>query len=103
MKVFPHGGRPIEILLVEDNALDAELTMTTLAESRIRNRVHWVEDGEEALAFLARQGEYANVPRPDLVLLDFQMPRMNGLEVLAVLKQHPDWKRIPIVMMTANP
>jgi len=97
-----NGGRPIEILLVEDTANEAELTMETLANGRVRNRVHWVENGEEAIAFLARQDKYASAPRPDLILLDLHMPRKDGFEVLAEIKQHPNWKRIPVVVMTAS-
>jgi chemotaxis family two-component system response regulator Rcp1 len=92
----------IEILLVEDNVDEADLTMEVLREGRVRNRVHWVEDGEEALAFLRRQGRHAGAPRPDLVLLDLHLPRLDGLEVLAQIKQHPEWKRIPVVMMTSS-
>jgi chemotaxis family two-component system response regulator Rcp1 len=102
MKPMISRGRPIEILLVEDNADEAEMTMTSLREGRIHNRVHWVEDGEEAMAFLRRQGSHAAAPYPDLVLLDLHMPRMNGLEVLAEIKQHPQWKRIPVVIMTSS-
>jgi len=93
---------PIEILLVEDSIDEAELTMEVLREGRIRNRVHWVEDGEDAIAFLRRQGRHAAAPRPDLVLLDLRLPRMSGQEVLAEIKQHPQWKRIPVVIMTSS-
>jgi CheY-like chemotaxis protein len=92
--------KPIDILLVEDTADQAEITMDTLREGRVRNTVHWVEDGEEAMSFLRQEGRFANSPRPDLILLDLKMPRMGGLEVLAEIKQHPDWKRIPVVIMT---
>lgn len=103
MAVIINGGRPVDLLLVEDSPSDAELTMDTLREGRIRNlRIHWVEDGEEAMAFLRREGRHAAVPRPELILLDLDMPRMNGLEVLAEIKKHPDWKRIPVIMMTAS-
>jgi CheY-like chemotaxis protein len=103
MAILINGGQPVELLLVEDKASDAELTIETLREGRIRNlRVHWVEDGEEAMAFLHREGKYADAPRPDLMLLDLDMPRMNGLEVLAAVKQDPNLRRIPIVMMTAS-
>jgi len=101
MSVPFYGGRPIEILLVEDIADEAERTMDVLREGRVRNRVHWVENGEEAIAFLRRQGSYAGKPRPDLILLDIKMPRMNGHEVLAIVKEHPDWRRIPVVIMTS--
>lgn len=102
MGLLNNGGRQIEILLVEDEPEAAETTMDALRDGRIRNRVHWVEDGEEAIAFLRRQGQHAVAPRPDLILLDLNMPRMNGHEVLAIIKQHPDWRRIPVVVMTSS-
>jgi len=102
MSAIVNAVRPIEILLVEDTVEDAEMTMDTLRDGRVRNRIHWVGDGEEALAFLNHQGRYAAAPRPDLVLLDLHLPRMNGHEVLAAMKQHPDWKRIPVVMLTSK-
>jgi CheY-like chemotaxis protein len=102
MPLIRNAVKPIEILLVEDKSTDAELTMDALREGRVRNRVHWVEDGEEAIAFLQRQGRHADAPCPDLILLDLEMPKMNGMEVLAEVKQHPDWRRIPVVMMTAS-
>jgi CheY-like chemotaxis protein len=94
--------KPIEILLVEDNPSEAELTMSTLRKGKVRNRVLWVEDGEEALAVLRREGPYAEAARPDLILLDLEMPRMGGLEVLAVIKRNTDWRRIPVVIMTSS-
>ena len=94
--------KPIEILLVEDCVEEAELTMDSLRDGRVRNRIHWVEDGEEAMTFLRRQGVYAAAPRPDLILLDLHLPRKSGLEVLAEVKQAPDLKRIPIVIMTTS-
>ena len=95
-------GKPIEILLVEDNPDDALLTVESLKEGRIRNNVSHVEDGVEALSFLRRDGEYADVPRPDLILLDLQMPRKNGREVLAEIKEDPDLKTIPVVILTTS-
>jgi len=102
MNLSMNGGWPIEILLVEDNSDEAQLTMDVLREGRIRNQIHWVEDGEEAMAFLRRQGRYAAAPRPDLILLDLKLPRMGGQEVLAEIKQSPLWKRIPVVIMTSS-
>jgi len=102
MNMVMNGLRPIDILLVEDSVDEAELTMQALSEGRVRNRVHWVEDGEEAMAFLRRQGRHAAAPRPDLVLLDLRLPRMSGQEVLMEIKENPQWKRIPVVIMTAS-
>jgi chemotaxis family two-component system response regulator Rcp1 len=103
MPLIINGGKPVELLLVEDVEEEAELTMDTLREGRISNlRVHWVQDGEEAMAFLRREGDHAAAPRPDLILLDLHMPRMGGMEVLGELKQHRDWKRIPVVIMTSS-
>jgi CheY-like chemotaxis protein len=95
-------GKPIEILLVEDNPDDATLTTETLQEGRIRNHVSLVEDGVEAMAFLRHEGAYAAAPRPDLILLDLQLPRKNGREVLAEIKGDPQLKRIPVVVMTTS-
>jgi len=97
-----HGGRPIEILLVEDNIDEAEMTLDVLRDGRIRNHVHWVEDGEDALEFLRRHGRHCAAPRPDLILLDLRLPRMSGQEVLAEIKENPAWRRIPVVIMTAS-
>jgi len=102
MNLMRNRARPIEILLVEDCIDEAELTMETLREGRVSNRVHWVEDGEEAMTFLRRQAPHAAAPRPDLILLDWHLPRKSGQEVLAEIKQHPQWKRIPVVIMTSS-
>jgi len=102
MSLLIHGMQPIEVLLVEDSVDEAEMTISALKEGRVRNRVHWVEDGEEAMAFLRRLGRYASAPRPDLILLDLRLPRKSGHEVLAEIKQHPQWKRIPVVIMTSS-
>ena len=93
-------GTPIEILLVEDNPEDAALTMETLREGRIRNHVTLVEDGVEALDFLRRREPYGNARRPDLILLDLQLPRKNGREVLEDIKADQSLKRIPVIIMT---
>jgi CheY-like chemotaxis protein len=102
MSALVSGLRPIEILLVEDTAEEAEWTMESLRAGRVRNRVHWVEDGEDAMAFLRRRGGYSAAPRPDLVLLDLRLPRMGGQEVLAEVKRDPDLRRIPVVIMTSS-
>ncbi len=95
-------GEPIEILLVEDSPDDADLTIDALREGRVRNRVTVVDDGVEAMAYLRRQGKYAQAPRPDLILLDLQLPRKNGHEVLAEVKLDPHLRRIPVVVMTSS-
>ena len=92
----------IEILLVEDSPSDADLTAETFSESKILNRLHTVEDGVAALEFLRCQGNYANAPRPDLILLDLNLPRKNGQEVLAEIKDDPDLKTIPVVILTTS-
>jgi two-component system, chemotaxis family, response regulator Rcp1 len=93
---------PVEILLVEDNPADVVLTRDALAASKIANTVHIVEDGVEAMAFLRRQGAYADRPRPDIVLLDLNLPRKNGLEVLAEMKADEELKVIPVVILTVS-
>ena len=95
-------GEPIEILLVEDSPDDAELTMDALRDGKVQNRLHHVEDGVEAMAFLRREGKYADAPRPDLILLDIIMPRKNGHEVLQEVKSDPDLRSIPVVVMTSS-
>lgn len=95
-------GEPIEILLVEDSPDDADLTMDALRDGRVRNRITHVEDGMQAMAFLRREGKYADAPRPDLILLDLNLPKKSGREVLAEVKQDPDLRRIPVVIMTSS-
>jgi CheY-like chemotaxis protein len=94
--------RPIEILMVEDNPGDVRLTVEALKEAKVRNNLHTAEDGVEALAFLRREGRYAEAPRPDLVLLDLNLPKKNGREVLAEIKNDPDLRRIPVVILTVS-
>jgi CheY-like chemotaxis protein len=96
------GGEPVEILLVEDTEYDARRTMNALKTGKVRNRVSWVEDGVEAMEYLRRQGAHAEAPRPDLILLDWYMPRMHGEEVLEQIKKDSDLKRIPVVIMTSS-
>ncbi len=93
---------PMDILLVEDNPGDVRLTQEGLEESRICNRLHVVEDGVEALAFLRRSGRYANVPRPNLIMLDLNLPRKDGRELLADIKADEDLRRIPVVVLTSS-
>jgi CheY-like chemotaxis protein len=94
--------RPLDILLVEDSAGDAELMVEALlSESALSPRVTVIEDGEEAVAYLRRQGRYANATRPDLILLDLHLPRMNGHEVLADIKQDISLRLIPVILLTA--
>lgn len=95
-------GRPIEILLVEDNPGDVRLTAGALRDAKVRNHLNVVGDGVEALAFLRREGPYAEAPRPDLILLDLNLPKKNGREVLAVIKGNPALKRIPVVILTSS-
>lgn len=94
--------REVEILLVEDNLADARLTVEAMKEAKVRNHLSHAHDGEEALAFLRREGAYANTPRPDLILLDLNMPRKDGREVLASVKADPSLKCIPVVVLTSS-
>ena len=93
---------PIEILLVEDNPGDARLTREALRDAKVRNNLHVVPDGVEALAFLHRQGKHAAVPKPDLILLDLNLPKKDGREVLEEIKQNDDFRHIPIVILTTS-
>ena len=95
-------GRPAEILLVEDNPGDVRLTVEALKENKLHNNLYVVGDGEEAMAFLRRESEYADVPCPDLILLDLNLPKKDGRETLAEIKQDPDLKRIPVVILTTS-
>ena len=94
--------RPIEILLVEDSPTDVLLTREGLAEAKLANNLHVVVDGIQAIAFLRKEGEYADVPRPDLVLLDLNLPRKDGREVLHEIKEDEDLKVIPVVVLTTS-
>ncbi|MDP2268817.1 MAG: response regulator, partial [Deltaproteobacteria bacterium] len=94
--------KPIEILLVEDNPGDVDLTREALEDGKIKNILHVVVNGEEAMAFLRHTGKYTHAPRPDLVLLDLNLPRMDGREVLNEIKSDDDLKRIPVVVLTSS-
>jgi two-component system, chemotaxis family, response regulator Rcp1 len=94
--------RPIEILLVEDSPSDTELTLEALKDFKLRNHVSVVEDGVQAMQFVRRQGPYAEAPRPDLIMLDLNLPRKDGREVLAAIKGDDNLKLIPIVVLTTS-
>jgi CheY-like chemotaxis protein len=96
------SGKPIEILYVEDNPADVRLTVEALKEHKVRNRLTVVPDGEQAMQFLHRAGRYAHATRPDLILLDLNLPRMDGREVLGEVKADPDLRRIPVVVITSS-
>ena len=95
-------GTLVEILLVEDNAGDARLTREAFKDCKLLNALHHVQDGVEAMAFLRREGPYGNAPRPDLILLDLNLPRMDGREVLEAVKCDADLKRIPVLILTTS-
>jgi len=94
--------KTINILLVEDSQSDANLTIREFKKSKIPNTLHWVEDGESAIAYLRKQDEYANAASCDLILLDLNLPGMDGQEVLAEVKSDPDLKQIPVVVLTTS-
>src|SRR5688572_2315816 len=93
---------PIIILLVEDNPADARLTAEGLKRAKVLNQLHIVEDGEEAVAFLRREGQWSAAPRPDIVFLDLNLPKMDGREVLSIVKGDPALEHIPIVVLTSS-
>jgi CheY-like chemotaxis protein len=95
-------SRTIVILLVEDNPGDARLTMEAMRDTKMSNLIHVVEDGVEAMTFLRREGRYSEAPRPDLILLDLNLPKKDGRAVLAEIKTDPDLKRIPVVVLTTS-
>ena len=96
------SGRPIEILLVEDNPGDVRLTIEGLKDSKVRNKLHVARDGVEAMEFLHREGPYSGASRPDVILLDLNLPRMDGREVLAAIKSDAKLKTIPVVVLTTS-
>jgi len=102
MKAIAGDGMPIEVLLVEDSPGDARLTQEAFRDANRSVDLHVVSDGVEAMAFLRRKGSYGHVPRPDIVLLDLNLPRMDGREVLAHIKEDDDLKTIPIVILTTS-
>jgi two-component system, chemotaxis family, response regulator Rcp1 len=96
------GTADVEILLVEDNPGDVRLTREALKEGKVRNRLNVVMDGDAALAYLRREGDYASATRPDLILLDLNLPKKDGREVLAEIKKDPSLRRIPVVILTTS-
>jgi CheY-like chemotaxis protein len=95
-------GRPMEILLIEDSLTDARLAIEALRHGDIKHRLTLVRDGAEAMSFLERRGMFARAPRPDLILLDLQLPKLDGREVLAAVRREEDLKSIPVVILTAS-
>ncbi len=93
---------PIEILLVEDNLGDMRLTQEALKEGKVYNNLHWAKDGVEAIDFLNRRGKYESAPRPDIILLDLNLPRKDGREVLEEIKSDDNLKQIPVVVLTTS-
>ena len=93
---------PVEILLVEDNPGDERLTREALKEGKVYSNLHWVKDGVEALEFLRKKGKYASTPRPDIILLDLNLPKKDGREVLQEIKQDPALRTIPVVILTSS-
>jgi len=94
--------RPIEVLLVEDSPSDANLTIREFSKAKIANKLHWVDNGEDAMDYLYGRGEFINAARPDLILLDLNLPGMDGREVLVEVKSDADLKKIPIVILTTS-
>jgi len=95
-------AKPVQMLLVEDNLGDIRLTKETLRDAKVMVNLHVGGDGVEAMAFLRKESQHANAPRPDLVLLDLNLPKKDGREVLAEMKQDPDLRRIPVVILTIS-
>ncbi|MEV6926422.1 response regulator [Dactylosporangium sp. NPDC051485] len=93
---------PIEVLLVEDDPGDVLMTQEAFEEHKVRNKLNVVQDGEEALAYLRREGRFADATRPDLILLDLNLPRVDGREVLQVIKEDQNLRRIPVVVLTTS-
>jgi CheY-like chemotaxis protein len=102
MRGILERARPIEILLVDDNPGDVQLTTRAFQDANVHNTLHVARDGVEAMAFLRREGHYADAPRPDLVLLDLNLPKKDGREVLEEIKASEDLTRIPLVILTAS-
>lgn len=93
---------PVELLLVEDDPGDVVMTREALSESKLLNNLNVVSNGEEAVAYLRKEGEFSSATRPDLILLDLNLPRLSGREVLEIVKSDPDLRRIPVVVLTTS-
>jgi len=102
MNINDDPGRPVIILMVEDNPTDVLIAKEGFCGAQMRNTLHVADDGIEAIEFLHQRGKYADVPRPDLIVLDLNMPRKNGQEVLAEIKADHDLKNIPVVILTTS-
>src|SRR5207244_5864273 len=102
MRPMVRGPTPINILLVEDDPSDVELTRRALQRAKLQNRVWIVGDGVEALAFLRRGGPHGSVPRPDLLLLDLNLPNLDGRDVRMRIREEPRWQGLPVVVFTAS-
>ena len=102
MALTQFASRQVEILVVEDNEFDVNLTVAAFRDEVVPNRVHCVSDGEAAVAFLKHNGEYSQSPRPDLVVLDLNLPKMDGFEVLETIKSDPNLRSIPVVMVSGQ-
>ncbi len=102
MSEFGNTAKPVEILLIEDNPGDARLAKEALRESKIKNNLHITDDGEQALNFLHKKGGFENVATPDLILLDLNLPKIDGREILAQIKQDQVLKSIPVVILTTS-
>lgn len=94
--------KPIEILLVEDNPADVRLTQEAFKTTQLPNHLHVVRDGAEAMAFLDHDGKFTTAPRPDMILLDLNLPKKDGREVLTLIKENPTYKRIPVVILSTS-
>jgi len=99
---MPEAGRPIDILMVEDNPHDVRLTQEAFKDAKVSNNLSVASNGDEALKFLRREGVFSGMPRPDLILLDLNLPGKSGREVLEEIKRDPDLKRIPVVVLTTS-
>ncbi len=102
MEIIGEGAMPLEILLVEDSPGDVRLTKEAFRDAKVHVNLHVAPDGAEAMAFLQQEGKYAAAPRPDLILLDLNLPKKDGREVLEEVKQDPDLKTIPVVILTTS-